>query len=398
MNYFNYKPLSGKKVLDFSRVLSGPFCSMILADLGAEVIKVEIPEGGDDTRSYPPFINDESSYFMSINRGKKSITLNLKEKDALNIVEKLVMECDIVLENFRPGVTERLKIDYQSLSEINPRLIYCSISSFGQTGPYSSFPGYDLIIQGMGGLMSITGEEDGPPVRVGIAITDICAAMWSTIAILSAINIQEKENKGQYIDISMLDSSISLLSYLAGSYFATGISPKKVGIGAPSIVPYQTFETKDNKQIIITAGNDNLWKKLCGILELNICDDPKYNTQKNRVKNKDSLIPILESIFKTKTLNAWLNDLRKNGFPCAPILTIEDIFNDKHVLERDMLVKIKDSENVEYNYIGSPIKLLTARIDLRKPAPKLGQHTDEILSSIGYTLEEISKLREKHII
>jgi crotonobetainyl-CoA:carnitine CoA-transferase CaiB-like acyl-CoA transferase len=259
----NPPPLKGIRVLDLSRVLAGPFCSMTLADLGAEVIKVEMPGIGDDTRAYPPFIGKQSSYFMSTNRNKKSITLDLKIKEGQEVLHRLAIKSDIVIENFRPGVTSRLAADYATLIKLNPRLIYCSISSFGQTGPYAERPGYDLIIQGMGGLMGITGEPGGPPVRIGVAITDLGAGMWATIAILAALQARARDGAGQYIDISMMDGSVAWMTYVAGNYFATGKVPPKMGSAHPSIVPYQAFVASDDKSILIGGGNDRLFVSLC---------------------------------------------------------------------------------------------------------------------------------------
>ncbi|MBT7913649.1 CoA transferase, partial [Candidatus Bathyarchaeota archaeon] len=238
-------PLKGIRVLDLSRVLAGPYCSMTLSDLGAEIIKVEIPGRGDDTRGFPPFLEGESSYYLSLNRGKKSLTLNLKDEKGVEVLHRLVEKCDIVLENFRPGVTKRLGVDYEALKGIKEDLIYCSISSYGQTGPYATWPGYDLIIQGMSGLMGITGEKERPPVRVGVAVTDLNAGMYATMAILSALRVRDQRGIGQYLDVSMMDAAVSWLTYMAGGYFASGKVPERMGGAHPSIVPYQTFEAGD---------------------------------------------------------------------------------------------------------------------------------------------------------
>ncbi|HHL41956.1 MAG TPA: CoA transferase, partial [Candidatus Bathyarchaeota archaeon] len=273
----NEPPLKGLRVLDLSRVLAGPFCSMNLSDLGAEVIKVEMPGRGDDTRAYPPFINDVSSYFLSLNRGKKSITLNMKEPEAVEIAHKLAEKCDIVVENFRPGVTKRLGVDYETLKKINPKIIYCSISSFGQTGPYAMWPGYDLIIQGMSGLMGITGEKGGSPMRVGVAVEDINAGLHAVISILAALHVRDQTGVGQYIDLSMLDAGVTWMTYMAGNYFATGNVPERMGAAHPSIVPYQSFKTGDDKYILIASGNDRLYKMLCETIgKPDLVVDPDY--------------------------------------------------------------------------------------------------------------------------
>jgi crotonobetainyl-CoA:carnitine CoA-transferase CaiB-like acyl-CoA transferase len=340
-------PLKGIRVLDLSRVLAGPYCSMTLADLGAEVIKVEMPGTGDDTRAYPPFIGKQSSYFMSANRNKKSITLDLKAKEGQEILHRLAAKCDVVIENFRPGVTERLSADYATLKNINKRLIYCSISSFGQTGPYAEKPGYDLIIQGMGGLMGITGEPNGPPVRIGVAITDLGAGMWAVIAILAALQARERDGVGQYLDISMMDGSIAWMTYVAGNYFATGKVPSRMGSAHPSIVPYQAFEASDGKSILIGGGNDRLFVALCeglGLTEL--AKEPIYIGNENRVKNRDSLLLKLERRFKEKPRDEWIRILDVLGVPVAPVYTIDEIFADEQVLHRGMLIKTPDRKSV----------------------------------------------------
>ncbi|TRO61482.1 CoA transferase, partial [Candidatus Bathyarchaeota archaeon] len=332
-------PLKGIRVLDLSRVLAGPFCSMNLSDLGAEVIKVEIPNSGDDTRGYPPFINGVSSYYMSLNRGKKSITVDLKADEGVEIVHKLAAKSDIILENFRPGVTHRLRIDYETLKKINPKLIYCSISSFGQTGPYAQWPGYDLIIQGMSGLMGITGEKGRTPMRVGVAVEDINAGLHAVIEILAALRVRDQFGVGQYLDVSMIDAGVSWMTYVAGNYFATDVVPERMGGAHPSIVPYQTFQTGDDKYILIAGGNDRLFSTLCNILGLeHLIEAPDYKTNDMRVKNRETLIPIIEEAFMTKPRDHWLDKLREAGFPCAPVYTMDEVFSDEQVLHRNMLV------------------------------------------------------------
>ena len=388
-------PLRGIRVLDLTRVLAGPFCSMTLADLGAEVIKIEIPGRGDDTRAYPPFVGGVSSYFLSINRGKKSVTLNLKTEEAREAFYRLARRCDVLLENFRPGVTERLGVDYQTIHEVNPRLIYCSISSFGQTGPYARWPGYDLIVQGMGGLMGITGEPGRPPVRIGVAITDIGAGMWAAIAILAALRARDRTGEGQHIDVSMLDGSVAWMTYVAGNYFATGRVPPRMGSAHPSIVPYQGFEAADGKTVLIAAGNDRLWALLCRGMGLeDWIDDPRYATNDKRVENRDVLIPALAREFKRRTRDEWLERLRALGFPCAPVYTIDEIFSDPHVLHRGMLVEMEHPEVGRIKQIGPALKLSETPCVVGSPPPALGEHTEEVLRSLaGYSDEEIEALR-----
>jgi crotonobetainyl-CoA:carnitine CoA-transferase CaiB-like acyl-CoA transferase len=395
----NDPPLKDLLVLDLSRVLAGPYCSMTLSDLGAQIIKVEIPKKGDDTRAFPPFINKVSSYFLSVNRGKKSIAVDLKTQEGKEIIYKLVAKSDIFLENFRPGVTTRLAVDYETLRSINPRLIYCSISSFGQTGPYAKWPGYDLIIQGMGGLMGITGERGRLPVRVGMAVTDINAGMYATIAILSALRVRSQTGLGQYLDVSMLDASISLMTYIAGNYFATGKVPDRMGTAHPSIVPYQGFKTGDNKFILIAGANDRLFELFCKTIDQEkLSVDPRYRTNEERVKNRDSLIQHLQRVFMKKPRDKWVKAFRNVGFPCAPVYTIDEIFKDPQVLHRNMLVKMDHPVAGKINQIGPTIKFSESTSILTIPPPNLGQHTEEILKSVGYNDDLILELRKKEVI
>ena len=393
-------PLKGIRVLDLSRVLAGPFCSMNLSDLGAEIIKIEIPNRGDDTRAYPPFINGVSSYYMSLNRGKKSITLNLKTEEAVKIVHELVSKCDVVLENFRPGVTKRLNVDYETLKTINPKIIYCSISSFGQTGPYAQWPGYDLIIQGMSGLMGITGEKGGGPMRIGVAIEDINAGLHAVISILSALRVRDSFGVGQYIDLSMMDAGVSWMTYVAGNYFATGNVPERLGTAHPSIVPYQAFKTGDDKYILIAGGNDRLFGILCNILGLErLIEDPLYSRNEARVENKDTLIPIIQESLLKKPRDTWLDSLRESGFPCAPVYTIDEVFADPQVHHRDMVVEMEHPTAGAIKQIGTPFKLSVSKTGLDQYPPELSEHTEKILGRLlGYSESQIAELREKGVI
>ena len=389
-------PLRGIRVLDLSRVLAGPFCTMTLADLGAEVIKVEMPGSGDDTREYPPFIEGVSSYFLMVNRGKKSVTFNLRAEEAREAFYRLAERCDVLVENFRPGVTERLGIDYEAIRKVNPRLVYCSISSFGQTGPYAEWPGYDIIVQAMGGLMGITGEPGRPPVRVGVAITDIGAGMWGVIGILAALRTRDLTGKGQHIDVSLMDGSVSWMTYMAGNYFATGENPPKLGSGHPNIVPYQAFEASDGKYLIIAGGNDRLWAILCKGMGLeDWIEDPKYVTAEKRVENREVLIPALEEEFRKRARDEWLEVLRGLGFPCAPVYAMDEIFNDPQVLHRGMLLEMEHPQAGCIRQIGPTLKLSETPCVMGSPPPQLGEQTEEVLKALaGYSDEDIKRLRQ----
>lgn len=392
-------PMKGIRVLDLSRVLAGPFCSMTLSDLGAEIIKVEIPGSGDDTRAFPPYIGGESSYFMSVNRGKKSVTLNLKEDAAREALLRLAARCDVFLENYRPGVTKRLGVDYDAVKKVNPGIIYCSISSFGQTGPYNQWPGYDLIVQGMGGLMGLTGEPGRPPVRVGMAVTDIGAGMYGVIGILAALRSRDATGEGQYIDVSMLDGSVSWMTYASGNYFATGANPPRMGSAHPSIVPYQGFEAGDGKHILVACGNDRLWEMMCDAMGLAIKTDPRFTSNELRVSNRDVLIPLLEAEFRKKPRDEWLEALKEVGFPCAPVYLLDELFRDPQVLERGMLKEVDHPTAGKVKQVGPVLKMSGTPCVMGDAPPTLGQHTEEVLRGLaGYSEDEIRVLREKGAI
>ncbi|RLF93770.1 CoA transferase [Thermococci archaeon] len=390
--------LEGIKVLDLSRALAGPYCTMLLGDMGADVIKIERPGKGDDSRAWgPPFIEGESAYFLSINRNKKSITLNLKSEKGKEILFKLIKISDVLIETNRPGVMEKLGLSFEEVKKVNPKIVYCSISGFGQTGPYKLRPGFDQVIQGMGGLMSITGEENRPPIKVGVAITDVGAGMYAAIGILAALLRRDKTGKGEYIDVSMLDGTISWLTYQSGRYFASGEVPKPMGSGHPLIVPYQAFKTKDI-YINIAVGNDSLWRKFCETIGLNIADDPKFSTNAKRVENKEELIKILNEILSKKTGKEWLEILNKAGIPCGPIYKLNDIFSDPHVLSRGMVSEIEHPKAGKIKLTGVPIKFKNSPGKIRLHPPLLGENNFEILEEIGYKKEEIEKFREEGVI
>jgi formyl-CoA transferase len=393
------RALDGIRVVDFTKALAGPYCTMHLADMGAEVIKIEMPETGDDSRGWgPPFIEGEAAYFLSINRNKKSITLNLKDERAKEIALKLIEKSDIVVESNRPGVMKKLGLDYECVKEINPGVIYCSISGFGQTGPYKERPGFDQVIQGYGGIMGLTGEAGGPPIKVGIAVTDIATGMFAAMGILMALYYREKTGKGQYIDASMLDGQISWLTYQGGRYLASGEVPQRIGSAHPLIVPYQDFEASDGF-INIAAGNDNLWRKFCEVTGLqDIVDNPKFATNANRVENREEVVGIISKVIANKTIEEWLDILNNAGIPCGPIYTVDRVFADPHVLAREMLVEVNHPKCGKIKVTGSPVKFSETPAEVVTAPPSLGQHNDEILLGLGYSSDDIEKLRKDKVI
>ena len=374
---------------------------MMLGDLGAEVIKIEIPGQGDDTRQWgPPFIAGESAYFLCINRNKKSLTLNLASEEGRKIFYELASKCDVLLENFRPGVTEKLGIDYPKVSAQNPRLIYCSITGYGPSGPYKDEPAYDIVIQGLGGLMGITGEHGRPPVRIGVALSDIGGGMYAAIAILAALAARTRTGKGQFIDISLLDSTASWLTYMAANYFASGRNPGRMGSAHPTIVPYQCFEAQDGEFVTVAIGNDKLFQGFCEALGLKeLPKDKRFLTNPSRVANRDALMPILEGRFREKSRKEWLKILTDAKMPAGPVYSMSEVFSDPQLLYRDMLVKITHSKAGEISQIGIPMKFSETKPSIERPPPLLGEHTDQILAELlGYNKQRISTLHERAII
>jgi formyl-CoA transferase/CoA:oxalate CoA-transferase len=391
--------LEGIKVLDLTRYLAGPYCSMILGDLGAEVVKVERPETGDGSRQWgPPFIHGESAYFLSINRNKKSVTINLRTEKGREIVRRMASLCDVFIENYRPGIVQKLGLDYVTLSKLNPQLIYCSISGFGQTGPYREKPSYDIVGQAMGGLMSLTGEENRPPVKIGVAISDIFAGMYAAIGILSALIARLNHGHGQMIDVSLLDGLVSILSHQAGNFLVSGINPKRLGSAHPTIAPYQAFQAADS-YFVIAVGNDALWQRFCRGLNLpDLLTDLRFTTNPDRVKNKDELTQILNAFFKNKPAREWLSLIEQAGVPCGPVLRLNEVFEDPQVLHRRMVEEIEHPSAGKIKVVGTPLKLSSTPATIRTPPPVLGEHTYDILRSFGYSKTEIEEFTRSDVL
>jgi crotonobetainyl-CoA:carnitine CoA-transferase CaiB-like acyl-CoA transferase len=391
--------LQGIRIIDLSGMLAGPFGSMLMGDLGAEIIKVE-PLEGDETRNIPPyFYGEDSAYFWSVNRNKKSLAINLKSPEGLEIFYQLVAQSDVVYDNFRPGVLNRLKIDYESLKPHNPKIISCSISTYGHTGPYRDRPGYDLIIQAMSGGMSLTGEPGGHPVRAGIPIGDLMGGLLAVHGILAAYIARQRTGRGQRLEVSLLDGQLYLLTYMAQFFFHSGEIPGPIGAGHQSAVVYQSFKTKDIR-IVIVAHRDHFWKGFCQVLEkADWIQDPRFSTRAARLKNKDILIPMIESVLQTRRGDEWLEDLYRARIPAGPINTLDRILNDPHVLSREMIVEMEGAREEKIKTIGNPLKMEGTPVKFFSRPPRLGEHNSEILTNIlGYSLDQIESLRQKNII
>ena len=373
-------PLKNLLVIDLTRVLVGPYCTMILSDLGARVIKIEAPETGDDSRKFGPFIENYSAYFMSLNRGKESIALNLKNQDDKKIFDKILSKADILVENFKPGTLEKWGYGWNEVSRKHPKLIYASASGFGQTGPLKELPAYDMVVQGMGGLMSVTGHPNSEPTRVGTSIGDITAGLFTAIGINAALYDRQKTGKGTYIDVSMLDCQIAILENAIARYLSKNEIPEPMGSRHPSIAPFEAFKTKDS-YIIIAAGNDKLFAKLCDVLEIpEILNDKKFNTNSLRCKNMDSLKEIFEKKLKMKATEEWINKMQKFKIPCGPIYNIKQAVENPQIEKRNMIVKSYHKIIGEFKSAGNPIKMSTYKDEnVRGDIPDLDEHREKIL-------------------
>ncbi len=396
----NGRLLEGIRVLDLSRIIAGPFCSQILGDMGAEVIKVEQPGAGDDSRTWgPPFKNGESVYFFCINRNKKSITVNMKDPRGRAIIRELARRSDVLLENFKPGTLAKLGLDWDVLRRDNPRLIFCAISGFGRTGPAAERGGYDVIVQAVGGLMSITGEPNGPPVKVGVAMTDICTALYAHGAILAALYARDRTGAGQRIDVSLLETQVAALINIASSYLNAGEIPGKWGTAHVNIVPYQAFQMKDG-YMIIGAANDRLWVKLCeGIGLPEVAHDPTYATNAQRVEHREEIVRLLEARLATKTRKEWEAILAPLGIPCGPINRMDEVFADPQVQHLQMVMEAEHPQAGTIRMVRNPVSFSRMPVDIRQVPPRLGEHTEEVLRDmLGYSAEEVAALRAAGVI
>jgi len=386
------------KVLDLTTFLSGPFCTMVLADMGAEVIKIETPQKGCATRKTPPFVNGESAYFMSLNRGKKGLTLNLKNKQGKKIFLELAAGCDVLVENFRPGVMKRLGFDYETISALNPKIVYASISGFGSTGPFQEKGAYDMVIQGYGGVMSITGYPGGDPVRVGYSVADLAAGLYGAIAVTGALRVRDRLQKGQYLDISMFDCQVALMENAIARYFATGKIPGPLGNRHPSIAPFQAFKAS-NGYFTVTASTDEQFNNLCDILEVSgLKNDPRFLTKSDRAKNAEEVSGVLGRLFEGKSKERWIELLEGRGIPCGPINNVREVIESPQVKAREMIIEVDHPTAGKVKMAGSPIKASLTPVSTHCPPPLLGQDTEMILSQLGYGCDEIELFKTEGII
>jgi len=376
-------PLDGVLVLDLSRVLAGPYCTMILGDLGADVIKVE-PPGGDETRRWgPPFVNGESAYFLAVNRNKRSIVLDLKTERGREVVRRIAARADILVENFRPGTLARLGLDLAELRERNPRLITLSISGMGATGPESGLPGYDFIVQAAGGLMSITGPPEGPPMKVGVAVVDLTTGMMAATALLAALHARHATGEGQHIDISLLETQVAWLANVASAYLVTGEPPRRYGNAHPTIVPYQTFDAADGP-FALAVGNDAQWQRLCAAIgRPDLAEDPRFRTNPDRVANREALVALLAEHFRAAPAAEWIRRIAAADVPVGPVRTVPEVLESEQVKARGMIETVEHPTVGELRLVGIPFKFSATPASVRRPPPLLGEHTAEIEAELA---------------
>ncbi len=390
--------LENVKVVDLTRTLAGPFCTMLLGDMGADVVKIEEPERGDETRSWTPFWNGESTQFVSFNRNKRSLSLNLREKEGLDIVRALAADADVMIESFRAGALERMGLGYADICRLNPGIVYCSISGYGRTGPMAEKPGYDLIIQAYSGLMDLTGDPDGLPLRVGFSLVDLFTGMMAYGSVVTALYHQRQTGQGQHIEAALLDGQVAALSYHATAYLATGVVPQRMGSGHPSLVPYQSFPASDG-YFILGVANQGLWERFCAAIERpDLLADPRFLTNDDRVAHRAECVELLSGIFRTRTVAEWVEAIERAGVPCGPINRVDDVVNNPQVQARNMIAQLSHPNVPDLKIPNSPLKLAETPPDLRRPPPLLGQHNAEILAELGYGTEAIAELQRKGVI
>jgi formyl-CoA transferase len=396
----NPSALDGLRVLDLSRVLAGPYCTMLLGDLGAEVIKVEAPGRGDDTRRWgPPWAGGESAYFLAVNRNKRSLTLNFKHPRGRAILRQLASRTDVLIENFKPGSLARWELDYRALQSLNPGLVYCSITGYGQTGPYRNRAGYDSVIQAEGGVMSITGPPEGEPYKVGVAIVDITAGMYATTAILAALRHRDRTGEGQHIDVALLDAQVAWLANVAQNHLISREESRRYGNAHPNIVPYQVFPTADGR-LAVGIGNDRQYRRFCQLAgHMELWDDERFQTNPGRVAHREELIPRLEAVFRTRSTRVWVDQLRSAGIPAGPIQDIRQTLADPHVRSRGMIREVDHPTAGQIHLLGPVPRLSATPGQIRLPPPILGEHSDEILmGDLGFNEEEIEALRSDGVV
>ena len=386
------------KVVDLTRTLAGPFCTMLMGDMGAEVIKVEEPTGGDETRKWTPFVNGESTQFLTFNRNKRSLSVNLKEREGLKIVQDLAADADVMIESFRAGTLDRLGLGYEAIKKTNPGVVYCSISGYGRTGPMADMPGYDLLIQAYSGLMSLTGDPEGSPLRIGFSLVDLFTGMMAYGTILTALRQRDQTGKGQWVESALLDGQVAALSYHATGFMGTGVEPKRMGSGHPSLVPYQSFSASDG-QFIIGCANQGLWERMCRAIGQDaMLDDPRYTTNTDRVEHRAECVGELSALFAQKTTAHWVDLIVEAGVPCGPINTVADVVSNPQVLARNMTAEVDHPNIPNLKFPGSPLKLTDSPATIRRVPPMLGQHNEEILEEAGYSPEKIADLKERGVL
>ena len=390
--------LENLKVIDLTRTIAGPFCTMFLGDMGADVIKVEEPELGDETRGWTPFWGEVSTQFLSFNRNKRSLSVNLKEQDGVDIILGLAAKADVMIESFRPGALDRMGLGYEAVRQLNPSIVYCSVSGYGRTGPMAEKPGYDLIIQAYSSLMYLTGEPDGMPLRVGFSLVDLFTGMMAYGSILTALWHRSNTGEGQWIDTSLLDGQVAAMSYHATGYMATGVEPHRLGSGHPSLVPYQSFPTSDGF-FILGCANQGLWERMChAIGRVEFLEDPRFTTNTDRVKHRSECVELLSEIFRAESTEHWVKLISDAGIPCGPINRVSQVIDDPQVKARDMVVDIPHPQVPDLRVPNSPLKLSATPPTVRRHPPLLGEHNEEILTEAGYTPGQISELRDKGVI